>query len=73
MSSTCCCRAPRTQVPVLEHDGHYVQGSSAIIDYVADHLGGSKLTPIDPMQRAESLALETTLDRALGRGVQQVL
>jgi glutathione S-transferase len=65
--------APRTHVPVLEHDGQYVQGSSAIIDYIADRLGGTKLTPANPTQRAKALALENTLDQAFGRGVQQVL
>ena len=65
--------ARRTHVPVLEHDGQYVQGSSAIIDYVADRLGGTKLTPIDPTQRAKALELEKTLDQVFGRGVQQVL
>ncbi len=64
---------PRTHVPVLEHDGQYVQGSSAIIDYVADRLGGSKLTAIDPTQRAKALELEKTLDQVFGRGMQQVL
>ena len=65
--------ASRTHVPVLEHDGRYVQGSSAIMDYVADRLGGSKLTANDPIQRAKALELEKTLDQAFGRGVQQVL
>ena len=65
--------APRTQVPVLEHDGLYVQGSSAIMDYVADRLGGSKLTAIDPIERARAVELDKTLDQAFGRGVQQVL
>jgi glutathione S-transferase len=65
--------ARRTHVPVLEHDGQYVQGSSAIIDYVADRLGGTKLTPIDPIKRAKALELEKTLDQVFGRGVQQVL
>jgi glutathione S-transferase len=65
--------APRSQVPVLEHDGQYVQGSSAIIDYVADRLGGTRLTPVDPAQRATALALEKTLDQSFGRGAQQVL
>jgi len=65
--------APRTHVPVLEHNGVYVQGSSAIMDYVADRLGGSKLTAVDPLQRARSIELEKTLDQAFGRGVQQVL
>jgi len=65
--------ARRTHVPVLEHDGQYVQGSSAIIDYVAASLGGTKLTAIDPTERAKTLELEKTLDQAFGRGVQQVL
>lgn len=65
--------ARRTHVPVLEHDGQYVQGSSAIIDYVADRLGGTKLTSIDPTERAKALELENMLDAAFGRGVQQVL
>jgi glutathione S-transferase len=65
--------APRTHVPVLEHDGQYVQGSSAIIDYVAARLGGTKLTAIDPTERAKALALEKALDQAFGCGVQQVL
>ena len=65
--------ARRTHVPVLEHDGRYVQGSSAIIDYVADRLGGTRLTAVDPTERAKALELEKTLDQALGRGVQQVL
>jgi glutathione S-transferase len=62
-----------THVPVLEHDGQYVQGSSAIIDYVADRLGGTKLTAMDPTERAKARELENTLDQAFGRGVQQVL
>lgn len=65
--------ARRTHVPVLEHDGRYVQGSGAIIDYVADRLGGAKLTARDPAGRARALELENKLDQVFGRGVQQVL
>ena len=65
--------AGRTHVPVLEHDGRYVQGSSAILDYVADRLGGTRLTATDPAERAKALELEMRLDQAFGRGVQQVL
>jgi glutathione S-transferase len=65
--------ARRTHVPVLEHDGQYVQGSSAIIDYVADRLGGTRLTAIAPAERARALERENTLDQVFGRGVQQVL
>jgi glutathione S-transferase len=65
--------AGRTHVPVLGHDGQYVQGSSAIIDYVADRLGGTRLTATEPPERAHARELEKTLDRAFGLGVQQVL
>jgi len=65
--------AGRTSVPVLDHDGRYVQGSGAIIDYVADHLGGSRLTSLDKTARSKALELEKMLDQAFGRGVQQVL
>ncbi len=65
--------ARRTEVPLLEHDGKYVQGSAAILDYIADSLGGTRLTPIDAAKRAQTLALEKTLDKVFGRGVQQVL
>jgi glutathione S-transferase len=65
--------ARRSHVPVLEHDGRYVQGSSAIMDYVADRLGGTRLALIDPAERAKVLELEKSLDHAFGRGVQQVL
>lgn len=65
--------AKRTSVPVLDHDGHYVQESSAILDYIADRLGGKKLTPNDPEQRTKAAELEKRLDHAFGLGVQRVL
>ena len=65
--------ARKTEVPVLAHDGHHVQGSSAILDYIADRLGGRKLTPADPARRAAALELEQRVDRAFGRGAQRVL
>lgn len=65
--------AARSHVPVLEHDGRFVQGSGAIIDYAAEHLGATRLTPADPEARAAVLAREVKLDQVFGRGVQQVL
>jgi len=65
-------RAKHSHVPLLEHDGHIVQGSSAILDYIADSLGGPKLTPSDPAERREVQILESKLDHVFGRGVQQV-
>jgi glutathione S-transferase len=65
--------ARKTHVPVLQHEGKHVQGSSAIIDYAADHLGGTRLTAKDPQERATSLEREKALDVAFGLGVQCVL
>ena len=65
--------ARRSEVPLLEHDGRFVQGSGAIVDYIADSLGGTKLTAGDPTVRAKEVELEKTLDKVFGRGVQQVL
>ena len=65
--------APRSEVPVLVHDDRVVQGSGAILDCVADRLGGRRLTPADPARRAAARDLEQRVDRALGRGVQRVL
>jgi glutathione S-transferase len=65
--------ARRTHVPVLDHDGHHVQGSGAILDYIATHLGGQKLTPSDPAALSAVHELEKTLDHAFGLGVQRVL
>ena len=65
--------ARRSEVPLLEHDGTFVQGSGAIVDYIADRLGGTRLTPADPVQRAKTLELEKTLDKVFGRGAQQIL
>lgn len=64
--------AKKTEVPVLEHDGRYVQGSGAILDYIADRLGGTKLVPAEEA-RARTLELEREADQAFGRGVQRVL
>src|SRR4249920_240129 len=58
--------ARRTHVPVLAHDGQYVQGSSAIIEYGADRLGGKKVTASDSTERAKALELENKLDQAFG-------
>jgi glutathione S-transferase len=65
--------ARKSEVPVLAHDGHPVQGSGAILDYIADRLGGRKLTPADAARRAAARELEQRIDLAFGRGVQRML
>ena len=65
--------AKRSEVPILQHGGRYIQGSGAILDYIADQLGGTKLTPAAADARARSLELEREVDQAFGRGVQRVI
>jgi glutathione S-transferase len=60
--------APRTEVPVLVHDGHAVQGSSDILDYLERRLNTRQLC--DGTDAAQGRRLERLIDRALGRGVQ---
>jgi glutathione S-transferase len=65
--------APKTTVPVLRHGRDVVQGSSAILDYVHERLGGSKLTPTDRDERTRAAELEQMADHAFGLGVQRIL
>lgn len=65
--------ARKTSVPVLEHDGHVVQGSSAILDYLAGPLGATKLAPRDADGLARAHEMERMVDKAFGLGAQRVL
>ena len=65
--------AKKSHVPVLAQDGRYIQGSSEILDYIADTLGARKLTPADGAARQRACELEQRLDRAFGLGVQRIL
>ncbi|MBW7471347.1 glutathione S-transferase family protein [Marinobacter sp. M216] len=59
-----------TSVPVLDHDGHIVQGSAAIIDYLDQTFPERPLTPADPEVRAQALAWEKRLDEEAGPAVR---
>ncbi|HYD50540.1 MAG TPA: glutathione S-transferase N-terminal domain-containing protein [Terriglobales bacterium] len=65
--------APDTQVPLLQHDDKYVQGSGAIIDYIDQRLGGSGLTPSGADDQIEARQRERQIDEAFGLGVQRVV
>jgi glutathione S-transferase len=65
--------APKSTVPILEHGGQYVQGSTAILDYVATRLGGMKLAPRGDHALGVALDLEARVDHAFGLGAQRVL
>jgi glutathione S-transferase len=64
-------RAPKATVPVLETDGGVIQGSGAILDYLQDQLGGSRLAvSADTALRAAKL--EAVVDHAFGLGIQRI-
>jgi glutathione S-transferase len=63
--------APTTSVPLLRHPGGVVQGSGAILDYVATELGATGLLPPDRLR--ESAELEALAERAFGRPLQRIL
>lgn len=65
--------AKRTSVPVLEHDGHIVQGSSAILDYLERALGAGKLAAPSEEAQKQNQELERRVDHAFGLGTQRVL
>ncbi len=62
--------APKTTVPVLDHDGHVVQGSSKILDYLSGQLGGRRLHVAADAARAREL--EELADHAFGLGTQRI-
>ncbi len=64
-------RAPRTSVPVIDHDGTIVQGSRAILDYLESTLGKMKLAP-PPGAAKRCVEIEELADRAFGLGTQRV-
>lgn len=59
-----------TSVPVLVHDGHVVQDSPAILDYLDETFPDNPLTPEDPELKAQALAWEQRLDNEAGPAVR---
>lgn len=59
-----------SSVPVLDHDGHRVQGSKEIIDYLDATFPENPLTPADPETREIALAWEQRLDDEAGPAVR---
>jgi glutathione S-transferase len=64
-------KARKTTVPVLDHDGRIVQGSSDILDYIEQSLGKKHLAlPEADEKRAREL--EALADKAFGLGTQRI-
>jgi glutathione S-transferase len=62
--------ADASSVPVIVHQGHFVQGSAPIIDYLEETFPERPLTPSDPAAREQSLAWEQRMDDELGPAVR---
>jgi len=60
--------AKKTSVPVLQHGGTFVQGSSDILDYLEQKLDATKLATDAPRARE----VEALADRAFGLGTQRI-
>lgn len=59
-----------SSVPVLDHDGHIVQGSAQILDYLDATFPDRPLTPADADEKAAALAWEKRLDEQAGPAVR---
>lgn len=58
--------ARKSTVPLLDHDGVIVQGSSQIISYLDDTFPEKKLTPVNPSEAQEAKEWERYLDDEIG-------
>lgn len=59
-----------SSVPVLDHDGKVVQGSSQILDYLDQAFPENPLTPKDPQLKEQALAWEKRLDEEAGPAIR---
>ncbi|GHD42914.1 glutathione S-transferase [Marinobacter persicus] len=59
-----------SSVPVLDHDGEIVQGSSRILDYLDETFPDNPLAPADSQQKAQALAWEKRLDEEAGPAIR---
>ena len=63
--------ADKTTVPVLEHDGKYIQGSAAIISHLDDQFPDKPLTPTEVRLRSQVLEWERFCDADIGPHVRR--
>lgn len=63
--------AEKTTVPVIEDDGHFIQGSGAIISHLEERYPEHALTPSDSDQRSQVLEWERFCDTEIGPHVRR--
>jgi len=59
-----------SSVPVLDHDGEIIQGSSKILDYLDQTFPENPLLPENPGARATAMAWEQKLDEQAGPAIR---
>ncbi len=62
--------ASRSELPILEHKSHIVQGSREIITYLDNQFSRRQLTPEHPDARKLAMAWESYADREIGPPVR---
>lgn len=63
--------APDSSVPVLEHNGNYIQNSSNIISYLDEHFPDKPLTPSQPDIKQQAHDWEQYLDDQIGDHIRR--
>ncbi|PWQ93695.1 glutathione S-transferase family protein [Leucothrix arctica] len=62
--------AKRSSLPILEHDGVFIQESSDIITYLDNNFSRRSLTPEQPKEQELAAAWESFADREIGPAVR---
>ena len=62
--------ADHSYLPILEHDGEFIQESSDIISYLDENFSRRLLTPEDPREKELASAWESFADREIGPAVR---
>lgn len=62
--------APKSDVPLLVHDGNIIQNSSDIITYLDNTFPEKSLTPVDPELAKQALEWEAYADEQVGPHVR---
>jgi len=63
--------AKNSSVPILEHDGKFIQDSGKIISYLDEHFPEKKLSPANSLDTQAALEWERYLDNELGIHVRR--
>lgn len=63
----------QSSVPVLEHNGRYIQGSGKIISYLDEQFPTKRLTPVNSQEAQAALEWERYLDEEIGVHIRRYM